>query len=324
MLQKILKTSAATAIISMMASSAYAAIDAQDVLARLAAQLELQGLVLTADSATNDGSDNILLSGIKVGYGETETFEFDQFALQGVVDAPNDGYVVSNMAVPQFQTEVEGMRFSFAGALIEGYFIAGAAETDPILKGAYYRRVEIGEFNVGPGSSTAFAFSGGEMNISPYEPGGIMEFDMRFDDMMIDFSSAPNPQARETMAALGYEKLQGNITAEGVWDMDTGVTSLAPFKISANDAADLSIAFEIGGYTPQLVAAMQQMQVSMKGNEQAMGMAMLGLMQQLDIRNISIGVDDNSLTGRLIDFFGSQQGMNRESTVALAKGMLPL
>lgn len=324
MLQKTLKTSAATAIISMMASSAFAAIDAQDVLARLAAQLELQGLELTADSATNDGSDNILLSGIKIGYGETESFEFDQFALQGVVDAPNGGYVVSNMAVPQFQTETEGVRISFAGAVVEGYFLAGAAETDPMLKGSIYRRVEFGEFNIGPGSNTAFAFSGGEMNISPYEPGGIMEFDMKLNDMVIDFAAAPNPQAKQTMAALGYETIQGNVTAEGVWDMDTGVTSLAPLKISADDAADLSMSFEIGGYTPQLVAALQEMQKTMKGNEQAMGMAMLGLMQQLDIRSISIGVDDNSLTGRLIDFFGSQQGMNRESTVALAKGMLPL
>ena len=324
MLHKILKTSAATAIISMMASSAFAAVDAQDVLARLAAQLELQGLELTADSATNDGSDNILLSGIKIGYGESESFDFDQFALQGVVDAPNGGYVVSKMAVPQFQTEADGLNFNFAGALIEGYFIAGADEVDPLLKGSIYRRVEFGEFNVGAGSSTALAFSGGEMNISPYQPGGTMEFDMRIDDMIIDFASAPSQEARQTMSALGYETIQGNITAEGIWDTDSGLTSIAPFKISATDAADLSFSLELGGYTPQLVAALQEMQVTMKGNEQAMGMAMLGLMQQLDIRGIAISVDDNSLTGRLIEFFGSQQGMNPESTVALAKGMLPI
>lgn len=324
MLQNIFKTSAATAIITMMASSAFAAVDAQDVLARLAAQLELQGLELTADSATNEGGDNVLLSGVKVGFGGSETFEFEQFALQGVVDAPNGGYVVSRMAFPQFQTEQEGMRISFAGALIEGYFIAGAEETDPMLKGSVYRRMEIGEFNMGPGSSTAFAFSGGEINVSPYEPGGTMDFDMKFNDMLIDFSTIPDPQAKQTMSALGYETINGEITAEGTWDLSTGLTALAPLKISATDAADLSISFELGGYTPQLVAALQEMQKTMKGNEQAMGMAMLGLMQQLDIRSIAISVDDNSLTGRLLDFFGSQQGMNRESTVALAKGMLPI
>ncbi len=324
MFQTILKTSAATAIISVMATSAFAAVDAQDVLARLAAQLELQGLELTADSAVNDGSDNILLSGVRLGVGEGETFEFDQFALQGVVDAPNDGYVVSRMAIPQFQSNAEGMSINFAGALIEGYFIAGAAETDPLLKGSIYRRIEFGEFNIGPGSTTAFAVSGGEVNISPYEPGGTMEFDMSFNDMMIDFSSAPNPQAKATMSALGYETISGNITAAGTWDTDSGLTAIEPFKISATDAADLSFSLKIGGYTPQLVAGMQEMQKTMKGNEQAMGMAMLGLMQQLDVQGISISVDDNSLTGRLIDFFGSQQGMNRESTVALAKGMLPL
>lgn len=324
MLHKILKTSAAAAVISMLASSAFAAVDAQDVLARLAAQLELQGLELTADSATNEGSDNILLSGVKIGFGDSQSFEFDQFALQGVLDAPNGGYVVSRMAIPQFQTEQEGVRVSFAGAMIEGYFVAGANEVDPLLKGSIYRRVEFGEFSIGPGTSTAFAFSGGEMNISPYEPGGTMEFDMRFDDMVIDFASMPDPQARQTMSALGYDTIQGNITAEGIWNTDTGLATLAPMKISATDAADLSFSLKIGGYTPQLVAALQEMQTAMKGNEQAMGMAMLGLMQQLDIRSIAISVDDNSLTGRLIEFFGSQQGMNRESTVAFAKGMLPL
>lgn len=324
MLHKILKTSAATAIMTVMAGSAFAAVDAQDVLARLAAQLKLQGLELTADSATNDGNDNILLSGIKIGYGETESFEFDQFALQGVLDAPNDGYVISKMAVPQFQTEAEGMRFNFAGAVVEGYFVAGTNEPDPLLRGSIYRRVEFGEFNVGAGSSTAFAFSGGEMNISPYEPGGTMEFDMQINDMLIDFASSPSAEARQTMSALGYETITGNITAEGIWNTDSGLTSIAPLKISADDAADLSFSLELGGYTPQLVAALQEMSVTMQGNEQAMGMAMLGLMQQLDVRGIAISVDDNSLTGRLIEFFGGQQGMNPESTVAFAKGMLPI
>jgi hypothetical protein len=55
-----------------------------------------------------------------------------------------------------------------------------------------------------------------------------------------------------------------------------------------------------------------------------MGIAMLGMMQQLDINSASITIEDKSLTGRLIDYFGAQQGMNRESTIAFAKGMLPL
>ena len=96
-------------------------------------------------------------------------------------------------------------------------------------------------------------------------------------------------------------------------------------RYSVDDAADLNLTMDIGGYTPELVGAMQDMQAQMAGqSEEQMGMAMLGLMQQLEINALAIEIDDNSLTNRILDFVAEQQGMNRQNVVAMAKGVLPL
>jgi hypothetical protein len=51
---------------------------------------------------------------------------------------------------------------------------------------------------------------------------------------------------------------------------------------------------------------------------------MLGLMQQIEINAISIEIRDDSLTNRILDFVGEQQGMNRANVIAMAKGVLPI
>ncbi|WP_053998540.1 hypothetical protein [Ahrensia marina] len=324
MLPMIFKTTVATAIISTFATSAFAAIDGQTVLDRLAAQLELQGVTLDAGSVAVEGGDDVVLNDVTLKITETDPIKIDSFILQDVVEAPNDGYIVGRMGVPNFETVTDDVKFSFGGVVVEGYFIAGPNETDPILKGSYYRRAVSGPMTVTRNGQTLFSSGEGIATISDYQPGGKVETDLAVEDLFIDFTATGDAKTTEAVKALGYEQVEGKLEAKGVWDLGNGDLILDPMTISADDAADLTFRFEIGGYTPELAAAVQEVQKENKDNEQQMGIAMLGMMQQLDINSASITIEDKSLTGRLIDYFGAQQGMNRESTIAFAKGMLPL
>lgn len=323
MLPMIFKTTVATAIISTFATSAFAAIDGQTVLDRLAAQLELQGLTLSAESASVEGGDDVVLKGVSVKSGKSDPIKIDSIILQDVIEAPNDSYIVGRIGVPNFETVSEGVKFSFGGAAVEGFFIAGPNETDPILKGSFYRNLVSGPIKISKSGKTIFSTGKGVVSISDYKQGGEISSDVVIEDLFVDFTATGDSKTIETMKTLGYEQVKGKFEVKGTWDLGKGDLILDPVTISADDAADLTLRFEIGGYTSQLAMAMQEMQEANKENDQQMGLAMLGMMQQLDINSASITIDDKSLTGRLIDFYGAQQGMNRESTVAFAKGMLP-
>jgi hypothetical protein len=159
--------------------------------------------------------------------------------------------------------------------------------------------------------------------MSPYEPGATLEMEGTVKDFFIDFTKMPEPQAQATMAEIGYSQMSGRVTGTGTWNTDSGDLSFAE-QFTLDDAAELNIDFSIGGYTPQLIAALQEMQKNMENqSDEAMGFAMLGLMQQLEIDKISIELVDDSATNRLLDYAAKKQGTNREGVIAQAKGTLP-
>lgn len=57
---------------------------------------------------------------------------------------------------------------------------------------------------------------------------------------------------------------------------------------------------------------------------QAMGLAMLGLMQQLTFNSASIRFDDASITKKALDYAGSQQGVTGEQLAQSLKAMVPI
>jgi hypothetical protein len=57
---------------------------------------------------------------------------------------------------------------------------------------------------------------------------------------------------------------------------------------------------------------------------QAVGLAMLGLMQQLTINSASIRFDDASITKKALDYAGSQQGVTGDQLAQSLKGLVPM
>ncbi|TIQ76407.1 MAG: hypothetical protein E5X44_33155, partial [Mesorhizobium sp.] len=53
------------------------------------------------------------------------------------------------------------------------------------------------------------------------------------------------------------------------------------------------------------------------------GMAMLGVLQQLSFNSASIRFDDDSLTNKVLDYVGKQQGMSGKDVANQAKAVVP-
>ena len=315
---------AASTILLSLVAGAHADVSPDAVLDGLKRQFALQGLDITAASAELSGGNDVLLSGVTIDVPSADNdIKLERILLEQVSEAGNGAFVIGRIAAPAFQNEQDGYTLSLEGAAVEGYYVAGPDETDPIVKGGVYRAVTVGGVAVSRGSTPVFTLEGMTATMSPYEPGATMEYDVEVKDFSIDFSQVEDPRTRASMTELGYGTMTGRMTADGSWNTDSGDMSMDQ-AIVLDDAATLNIDFAIGGYTPELVAALQQVNLQMEEQgEEAMGFGRLGLMQQISIDSVTIELVDDSATGRILDFVAKQQGTNRESVIAQAKLALP-
>ncbi|TIX49334.1 MAG: hypothetical protein E5V33_30185, partial [Mesorhizobium sp.] len=81
-------------------------------------------------------------------------------------------------------------------------------------------------------------------------------------------------------------------------------------------------------YTLDFIKSLQEMQKKMAAQPEgadnsAQGMAMLGLLQQLSFNSASIRFDDDSLTNKVLDYVGKQQGMSGKDIANQAKAIVP-
>jgi hypothetical protein len=114
----------------------------------------------------------------------------------------------------------------------------------------------------------------------------------------------------------------------GSWSPTDGRTALDTFDITIADAGTIGLAFEVSGYTPAFMKALQDMQrqsAAQPGGQMdaAQSMAMLGLMQQLTFIRAEISFDNDQLTERALDFMADQQSVERGDVAGQAKAMLP-
>ncbi|MCI5077160.1 hypothetical protein [Oricola sp.] len=322
--RRLITSAAASAIALSFVSDAFADVSAEAVLESVQRQFAVQGVEINVDSAELRGGDDVLLSGVSfAGPGDDKGVKLDQVLLEDVAEGPNGAFIIGRVAAPAFTTEQDGFTFAFEGGSIEGYYLAGPDETDPVLKGGVYRAIQVGGFAVSKGSNTVFTLEGAQASMSPYEPGGTMDYDMEIKDFTVDFTQVDDPKTSAAMAELGYSKLTGRMTGDGSWNAASGDLSMDN-AVVIDEAATLNIGLAIGGYTMELMDGLQKLNVEMQNqSDEAMGLAMLGLAQQVQIGNVTIEIVDDSATGRILDFVAKQQGTNRESIIAQAKGALP-
>ncbi|GAA0771685.1 hypothetical protein E1180_04460 [Roseibium denhamense] len=115
---------------------------------------------------------------------------------------------------------------------------------------------------------------------------------------------------------LGYQTLTVNLNGEATWDPDAATVDLKEFKIDAEDAASLSLAFSLGGVTREVVT-----ELNAKSDKPEEAMALL---QNVTISSATIRVDDSSLTGRILDQEAKKAGVETPQYVAGLTGSLPL
>jgi hypothetical protein len=316
------KLFSSTALFIAFSGVAHAEVDAQKVVDAIKNQFAGQGVMLTIDSAELSGA-NVIAKGVSVGFAESEKSKIGDVVLENVTE-DGSGYLVGKIAAPATKMEQGTEKFEFNGASINNVRIAGADETDPVKQLLLYESIEVGAIKVATAGAEVFRMDGLKATMSPYKAGEAMTFDASATGLYGDLTKIPDPKTQEAIKALGYTELNGSITSKGSWNPTDGRMTITEGAYDIKDVGRLNMTADISGYTPELVKSLQEMNKNMAGqDESAKGLAMLGMLQQLNFISMSIRFDDASITNRLLEYAAKQQGQDKAAMVNQSKAIIP-
>jgi len=230
--------------------------------------------------------------------------------------------------LPDYSKTEEGMTVDVAGISIAGLAIPAANATDPLASIMLYDTADLATFSVKKGDQPVFSLDKLHVELKPAAEGKPMEFTGAAEKFTADLMQADDPQSKAVIEALGYQTINGYFEMAGSWQPTDGRIGLSQYDISVENAGTLGMTFDLGGYTPDFVKSIQDLQKQMAAapagsDNSAQGLAILGLMQQLTFNSASVRWDDDSLTKKVLDFVAKSNNQKPEDIVNQAKAVVP-
>lgn len=318
----------ATAISLFMSTSAFA-LDANTVAERIKSLYSKQGGDISYSAVEGDASA-IQLRGVTIALTALpdESFTVGDITLRNVEETKDGGYFIGELIIPDMSADLkdEGKRTGkiiIEGVRSTGFTIPAENAKSALDKMSFYDKAQIKKMEI---------IGEDDVNLR------MEDIDAAFsnkDGKKIDYSwnvghihlNIENTTSDKSVPDLGMKELEASITSNGTWLPETGVATLDKFDTDIKDLGKLSITSEIGGYDLAFVEAVQKTQQSMLktgSDDAASGLAILGLAEQLTIKDIAIRFEDKSLTNKLFEHYAKQQGTQPQMLREQAKMLVPL
>lgn len=319
------KLALSTFLLTIPFGSAFAQ-DATAVADRLKEVAAKQGITLGWSNVTGDASSMVIEGATIKLTPEDQALPIGKLTLSGITE-DNGAYVVETLSTDPFNTTDGGVTLDVSAVEIGELRLPADGSTDPLDTIMVYQTAELASFSVKMADKTAFEMTGLGMEITPPADGKPMEFGGAVEKFTADLTLIDDPQSKAVVEALGYQTINGFMEMAGSWQPADGQMALSQYDISVDNVGTLGMTFDIGGYTLEFIKSMQDLSKKMAenpgGDNNANNMAMLGLMQQLTIASASIRFDDDSITNKVLDYVGSQQGVSGKDIANQAKAIVP-
>jgi len=294
------------------------------MLARLKAFAAEQGSPIEWESVDEyegaGGKMVTTLTNVRVGAGN-EAAAISSLELSEVSEV-DGGWRIGKLSVP-YQRFREGE----ADIALQEFAVSGLtlpAEGQPVETVAY-EGVSLREMTVAVNNVPVFSLNDLHVEITQ-DDAGTMEFAGAAEAFTISAGAVDDDTARSIMQAMGYEQLQGYLEIEGSWNPNDGALELAQYDITVNDVGTLGMNVALSGYTRDVMAGMSKAQADMAanpdGDNTASYMAMLGLMQRVNLHSARIQFVDDSVTNRTLDMMAEQQRADRKTVMDQAQAIL--
>jgi hypothetical protein len=318
---------ALTSVILLLPVASAHALDTNTFGTRLKAVLAEQGAEITWTNITENGTQ-VVLEGVTIGaQGKPDKANLGNITLDNITEEAG-GYKIGTITLPNYSTTEEGMTVDISGASISGLTLPAENSTDPIAALMMYSNANLTSVSVKKGDKQLFSMDNLHVEITPVADGKPLEFKGAAEKFTADLTETEDPQSKAVIEALGYQTINGYFEMAGSWQPTDGHIGLSQYDISVENAGTFGMTFDLGGYTPEFLQQVKELQKQMAAQPEgsdnsAQGMAILGMMQQLSFTSASIRWDDDSLTRKVLDFVAQSQGAKPEDIANQAKAIVP-
>lgn len=300
--------------------------DTSAVAERLKEVLSGQNVDLEWQAISGDSS-KMVLEGVTLGStGESERMSFGNITLEGIAE-DNGGYRIDTVSTEPYHFTQDKTDVDISSIVLSGVSLPAPGSTDVVASMLMYESATLASVDVKTAGKPVFSLSNVTAEVTPPKDGNAMEFTGSVEKFTADLSGIEDPQSKAVIDGLGYQNIAGYIEAAGSWQPADGTLSLSQYDITVEKAGTLGLSFNLGGYTPAFLKSMQDLQKKVaqqpEADKSTLGLAALGLMQQLTFQGATIRFDDDSLTGKVKDYMARQQGVKPEDIVTQAKAIVP-
>lgn len=320
---KTLTLSALLALVPLAGASAQVVEEAAE---RLKAYAADQGLKIEWDQINVEG-DRGTLVGARTGIDGT-VVPIGDITLSGV-SRDDKGYRIEKISLDSYYTtsQEDEAAFSARGITMGNVLLPEEALRDNYGGFLFYETANVDEMGLTLGGVDVFTMNDLHLEMTEPEDGKAMEFTGAAEGFTLDLSLMEDEDQFAIVQALGYEQIEGYLEMAGSWNPQDGRTALSQFDVSVAEAGTFGMSFDIGGYTPALIASLRDLQKQIAanpdGDNSAQGLAILGLLQQLSFHGAEIVFTDDTLTGKVLDFVAQNQGMKASDVANQAKAVVP-
>ena len=264
----LLKKLALSSVLFTLPLSAAHALEANAVADRLKAVLTGQGMDANWTKVTENGAQ-IVLEGVTVKVANAPApVPIGNVTLDEVTEV-DGGYRIGKVALPSYALSQEGMNIDISGAELTGLSLPPEGSTDPLASLMIYETADLATVSVKMADKQLFSMNDLHVEVTPPKDGAALEFTGAAEKFTADLTTVEDAEAKKVIEALGYNTINGSFEMEGSWQPSDGRMGLSQYDISVENAGTLGMTFDLGGYTPDFVKALQDMQKKMAEQPQA-------------------------------------------------------
>lgn len=317
----------AASVFALGLSTQFAAADTAAFAERFKTVMTENGAVVNWSSMSGDGESELVLKDVTVSSpGTPGSANIGTVTLTDISEDEGE-YTIGELTVEPSSFENEGVKVDLGTIVFSGMILPAPDETGPLAGIVYYDSASIDTVAAHADGKQVFTLSNMSFEIDYPDENSPMSFTGSAESFSADLSGLEDPKAKMAAEALGFTQINGDMEIAGYWNPADGRAALEQYDFTIENAGTIGFTFDFGGYTPELIKSLREIQAKMANaseqEQQAQGMAVLGLMQQMTLVGASVRFDDDTLTQKVLAFVAAQQGQKPQDIANQAKALLP-
>lgn len=306
------------------------ALDGNDLVKKLNTALNFQdGMGIIAGSITVDGSDVTLAdSRFEAGNGQGSV-PLGTIELEGVEEDAG-AYKIETVSFEDINITDDKFAATASDLSISDMRIPASSAGDTTDAVLFYGEATAGTIEIKVDGKSVASIGSSKMTSEVANDKKSLKFDVQVADIKGDLSTVEDAEARKTIDELGINEIDGNISMTGSWDLTSGTLATDEYAFDFDNIGRLNMAFSLSGYTLDFMRSVQEAAKKAQENahdeqaQQAAGLAMLGLIQQLSFNSAEIRFDDDGITTKALDVAAKKQGTTGDQLAQMIKAMAPM